>query len=245
MRELHAPQEYLAPLARILHATGHSQSVLVREFTQICRALPERPNRARTRAAAHLRDLPHVLAHWHTDPQFLDTQGRPLPLPRLGKVSIAALIRRVYPRQDLREVMEALKRNQAIQRKGRRYLPTGRSIRYATSEVPAHGLEALRGLLRTLDRNLTPNRRAKRLFERFASNPRVPVRLVARFDRHVRRQALEFLFGLDAILGRLESGRRGSERTARVGVGVYLFEEPAEWSRVTRRSRRTSTRRLR
>src|SRR5690349_17544767 len=45
--------------------------------------------------AGHVTKASLVLSAWHQDPEFLDSRGRPVPLPMEGeRVSFAALLRR-------------------------------------------------------------------------------------------------------------------------------------------------------
>lgn len=226
-----AAGEYLDLLARILAASGYSRETLREEFDKVCRSLPEPKRRAGQLRLDEVLELPHVLAHWHTDPEFLDAAGRPRALPLRGTRSLETLIRRVFPEAPLKRIVQALKRNGALSHRDKRYRPRGRSIRYGAGDVHLHGLAALLGLLRTFERNVAGSQTAPRLFERSATNSRVPVRFLRAFARRVHRQSLALLFSLDSEMKRLELARRGDERTARVGVGVYLFEEAARKER--------------
>lgn len=238
-------REYLAPLARILCACGHSPRRMQREFAAVCATLKE-PRAGRIDPlGADAADLPHVLAHWHTDPDLLTERGRPRALPLQGRRSLAALIRRVYPHAPIETIRRALERNGAIVREGGRFRPSARAVAFAPADGAAHGLAAVRGLLRTLEHNLAEPRRPKRLFERFALNPNVPVRLQPGFEAYLRPQAGKFLFALDGKLSRLEGRRQPGERLARIGVGVYCFEEPARRAPGRRGQRRAGRRKPR
>ena len=116
-----------------------------------------------------------------------------------------------------------LQRNGVIRRRGTRYVLTDRRILYQDDDARSHGLEALRGLLRTLDRNLLDENAPFRLFECIASNPTIPIDALARFDERVRSPAVEFLHSADTELTRLYGRRQPKEKTCRVGVGVFVF----------------------
>lgn len=79
------PRAFLEPLARILNVSGCHPRDLKREFVKICGDLapPKRdwePMRPR-----YLADLSHVIGRWHADEQYVDGDGRPLPLPLEGE----------------------------------------------------------------------------------------------------------------------------------------------------------------
>ncbi len=223
-----AAGEYLALLARILAASGYSRRTLKQGWERAWRSLPQHRGPARELSVDEVLDLPHVLAHWHTDPGFLDTTGRPRALPLRGRYSLETLIRRVFPHAALTRLVRALERNEALSRRGSLYRPRGRAIRYGTQDARLHGLAALLGLLRTLEHNVSAGAGRQRLFERSATNSRVPVRFMRTFAQRVHQQALPLLFSLDTDLKRFELAARPGEPTAHVGVGIYLFEHPSE-----------------
>ena len=78
-------REFLERLARILVRCGHSPSALPREFQRICDELNEPKRQWDPAELDYLADLPHVIAYWHGDPQYLDSRGAPLSLPLKDK----------------------------------------------------------------------------------------------------------------------------------------------------------------
>jgi hypothetical protein len=71
-------RECLERLARILVSTGHSPRALAREFRDICGQLKEPARRWDAAQLGYLWDLPHVISHWHSDPQYMDASGKPI-----------------------------------------------------------------------------------------------------------------------------------------------------------------------
>src|SRR5882762_5152313 len=78
-------REFLERLARILVHSGHSPQGLMREFRTICSDLKEPARRWDPSHLGYLADIPHVITHWHADPQYLDSRGQPVPLPLRGR----------------------------------------------------------------------------------------------------------------------------------------------------------------
>lgn len=47
----------------------------------ICHGFKEPARRFEPQQLGHITDVPHVIALWHTDPDYLDARGLPIPLP--------------------------------------------------------------------------------------------------------------------------------------------------------------------
>jgi Family of unknown function (DUF6502) len=218
-------REFLERLARILVRTGHSPRELRREFQRICDELREPTRRWDTAELNYLADLPHVIACWHADPQYLDSRGAPLPLPLKDKgPSFLALIERALPEVDAAAAAKSLVRLKAVHRHKGRYLPTERYFLLTKEGGFVHALTALLGMLRTVERNLS-GPRGTAILQRCAFNPSFPVRALPTFHAHAKAVAGEFIWGLDGDMRRAQEADSHGPRT-RLGVGVYVFEEP-------------------
>src|SRR6202030_131693 len=64
--------EVLSGCATILVKTGHSPKSLEQAFQQICRTLTEPIRAFDPSKVPFVAGFPHVVAHWYTDPAFLD-----------------------------------------------------------------------------------------------------------------------------------------------------------------------------
>jgi hypothetical protein len=137
-------RECLGRLARILVHSGHSPRRLSREFRDICDRLREPSEPWDPARLAYFADLPHIIAHWHLDPRYLDARGMPVALPlRARGPSLAALIERVLPGQDPAIVVESLMRLKGIRRTRGLYVPTERYLVFSKASARVHGLNAL------------------------------------------------------------------------------------------------------
>src|SRR5262252_4867250 len=122
-------REFLERLARILVHSGYSPRELPRVFQEICEELKEPKRQWDPVELYYLADLPHVIAHWHADPQYLDSRGAPLALPLKGKgLSLFSLIERALPEVDPKAAARSLMRLKAVYRHKGRYLPSGRQL---------------------------------------------------------------------------------------------------------------------
>ena len=233
--------EAVSRFVRVLVRCGCTPEDIGREILRVCRQVPKS---WAPRAMATLRemdDASHVLTLWFSDPAYLDARGKPLPLALRGaEGSLESLARRVDPKLEAREVLRYLSKHSALRRIGQRYLPKDRvlSLRGAGGPDNFRHLRGLVGMLRTLEHNGQPKRRVPGWFEVFAENPSFPVSALPAFDRRLRRDGTKFLLQTDADMHRCERARRPGERTLRVGVGVFHFEEESPPQRRSRRKQR-------
>lgn len=224
-----ASADLLKRIANILVASGASPATLQKEFaaalTQV--KLPKaRPDPART---ALLAEAPHVLTHWYTDPAYLDAKGQPRPLPLRGKApSIQALIKRINRTADVQAIAGLLLRSSVLKRRGTRYVPTGRKIVFDPKDVSAslRALTGIDGISRTLDYNLRQRGKRPGLFEYTAVNPHFPVAMRASFDRRLWARGMDFLQEVDSEMKRWELRAPAKGKRVKLGVGLFLFEEP-------------------
>ena len=212
---------------RTLVGAGHSPGEIVRQFEVSMSRLGRAP-RAQALPMPYVADFAHILSLWYTDPAYLDASSRPARLTVQGRgISLAALIRRVLPKAQVMEIVTLLQRSRAIVRRGNRYLPTSRTVVWPREpwNTRAHALLAAVNLLRTVEHNLACRSAADRLLQRVAANPAIPVRVVPAVQRRFNREAQDLLKRMDTYLAHHEVPQ-GSERTTRVGLGVFAFEDP-------------------
>src|ERR1700674_629020 len=135
-RAISFANEALSRLATILAQSGISPTDLLREFRSICAQLPVPSKCLDFGDIEFVADLPHVLAYWHSDIDYVDSVGNPRALLFDGEpAALSSLIARVYPERDAREVLHKLIRTGAIRRTGDRFEPTGREIIFRSAEL--------------------------------------------------------------------------------------------------------------
>jgi hypothetical protein len=234
-------RECLSRLARILVHGGHSPKRLSRDFRDICSELKEPTRPWDPTRLTFYADLPHVIAHWHSDPRYMDSRGRPVPLPLRGRgPCLSALIARVLPGEAPVSVAESLVRSNSVRRRKGLYTPTKRSLVYPKAAARVHGMNAFLGMLRTVDHNVAG--KGPRLYERAAMNPSIPVSALPAFYKWAERFGDRFLEGADSFLQNREAEEKGGLRV-RVGVDVCVFAGPAD-SRVRPRRKPLRTGRV-
>lgn len=221
------PRAFLEPLARILNVSGCHPRDLQREFVRICRELPIPKRSWEPMRPGQIADLSHVLARWHADEQYVDAEGRPVPLPLEGpEPSLKGLVSQVLPTLDPTQAVQWLTELKGIRREGKRFLPTDKYLAFNRLPVAAwaHGLAAVLGMLRTVEHNVSAPP-PQRLLERMAVNPSFPVRALPQFHRELKRQAGEIVWRFDSDMRR-EEARLMGEPITRLCIGLYAFEDP-------------------
>lgn len=218
-------------VVRILGRCGARAPDIVRAMRRAAAQIPASWAVRATRATREMEYAPHTLTLWHTEAEYLDPLGKPRALPFEGPSrSFAALVRRVDPRFNPREVLEYLVRGGAIRRLGRRYLPRGRGlfIRGAGGPDYFHTQRLLTNMLSTLEHNLEVKPPVPGWFVYVTENRQFPVRERKSLDKYVAKIGKELLFRLDAYMHRRELRRRAGEPTMGVGIGINLWEEAAK-----------------
>jgi hypothetical protein len=218
--------EVLTRLARILVAGGESPGTLEREFARICRRI--RPNnRVRPRAAGSPLEYAHVLSHWYSNPEYLDSAGMPRPLSKSGRdPSLTSLIGKVLPQAKPSAVISSLRRLGAVRRVNHQYRPTGHYVYFGQQREDAAAwlLTVLAGVLSSVEHNAYSRARS-RLLGRAAINPYFPVRALPGFHARLLKHSNAFLKAADADMQRKELLRHAAP-TTQLGVAVFAFEDP-------------------
>lgn len=187
-----------------------------------------------------------VLTGWLRDADFLDGRGQPRPLEVEGEHGFAALVRRHSGDMPTRAVLDELLRVGAVER-----LPDGQIALRARGYVPRHGAREMvdvlgadvADLIETIDHNLHQGHQAPR-FQRKVMYRGVPPQALPAFRALSAEQAQALLERLDQWLHQAvadlpaepaaDAGTAASQPGARVGMGIYYFEEiPSETSRST------------
>ena len=234
-------QEAVARFVRVLARCGCTPQHIAQEVLKACRRVPSSWAQTPRAAVSEMDAAAHVLTLWFQDPTYLDSKGNPQPLRlRGGERSLEALARQVDPKLDVDKILAHLLRRAVLRRSGARYLPRDRVLMFRGSGPPYHArsLRALVAMLSTLEHNARPRRSAPGWYEVFALNAHVPASALSAFDRWLRRHGNRLLEQADGKLHSHEQKRRKGERTVRMGVGIYQFEEDAPPRRASRARRR-------
>lgn len=164
-------QKVVSHFVRTLARCGSSPQEILNAVRIACAEVPVSWAVHARRAAREIADASHVLTVWFSDIDYLDGDGKPLPLPLAGRTrSIAALIRSINPHLEAREVLVYLVRHGAVDRRGSRYVPLARSLLLRGVQGPGYfrALRVLGNTLATLEHNVFCEDAAPSWFEYIA-----------------------------------------------------------------------------
>ena len=234
-----ALRDVVENLGRVALGCGYTADQLSEIAHTQWHKLPATAPRSDAAEIVTFRDAPHVLTHWHFEPEYLDDQGQPLPLAMSGSGrTIETLVKLVNPELNTARVVRHLFRYGGLRRRGSKWQPIAPRITYRGDPIAIHrhALLVLDGMLRTVAHNVKSRGNHPGWYESIAENARFPAAQADAFNRRVTRLGRQFLQNLDGEMKRREVGRATKGSTNRVGVGVYLFNAAPDSATLTRTS---------
>lgn len=173
-----------------------------------------------------------VISGWLRDDDFLDRKGDPLPLPFDGELSFSELVRRYSGDMPPRAIADELERvgtlerddNDRLRLTSRGYVPQGDEV----AKLQILGIDTA-DLISTIEHNLQQEKQPR--FQRKVSYDAVPPEHLEAFRKYQTRLSQTLLEELNHWLA--EHDRDANPQLtgtgkARVGVGIYEFEEILE-----------------
>lgn len=178
-----------------------------------------------------------VLTGWARDAEFVDAAGKPRVLESDGAASFAALVKRYSGDMPIRAVLDELVRVGAVEVRD-----DGRLQLITPGFIPRHSAIDKLGILgrdvadliATIDHNLQHGSEDPR-FQRKVMYGAVPVAALPAFRKLSSAQAQTLLERLDRWLAKHEPAEPRDESSpdhARVGMGIYYFEERLDSSSI-------------
>jgi hypothetical protein len=201
----------------------------------ILTGLDRREVRRQRRAAAepaakgYVSKASQVLAAWYHDPDFLDANHSPLPLPLEGEgASVTELVRRIAPALPVTAMIKELRNAGALEElDDGRLRPLKRT--YVPQPLAAERLRLWSSVLtdvsNTIERNFDAKGATTR-FERRAVNLRVHRRAVPEFRALLEKEGQALLERFDDWLTNNEVKASDEDDDAiRLGLGIYQIED--------------------
>ena len=177
--------------------------------------------------------ISRVLAGWHQDDDYVDSDSNPLPLAEEGQApSFEDLVKRYGGDVPAITILRELKRIKAVSmtHKGlikamrRNYRPTS-----ADPDAINRTASVLADIGDTVTHNLYHEPKQLTRFERRASNPRIPKSAVPAYRDFVYSESQAFLERVDAWLTEHEVPETDPqhEKALRLGLGMYWIQTDA------------------
>jgi hypothetical protein len=182
-----------------------------------------------------LAALASVLHRWHTDSSFLGPYGVPLELPMTGQAgrNFTDLVTGCPVSIDPQSAYEQLLAARMIVKSGETHVKvlsrTFVSPEPMSPEMLEHFGTAMRNLASTLDFNLTPSQRNKRIERTVFPDDGLPNELIEEFDAFARERAQQLISDVDDWLA--AAARRPIKEPllrTNLGISVYQYVNPIE-----------------
>jgi len=179
--------------------------------------------------------LAAVLHRWHTDSTFLGPYGVPLELPLYGQAgrNFTELVRGCPILIDPINAYEQLLSAGMIVKSGETHVKVLFRTYLSPQPMSAEMLEqfgsAIRNLASTIDHNMTPAQKTKRIERSVFPDDGLPNELIEEYDAFVRDRAAQLISDIDDWLA--AAARRPLTNPAhrtKLGVSVFQYVVPAE-----------------
>ncbi len=187
-----------------------------------------------TATSSRLRTMMAVLHRWHTDPQYLTSNGLPMELeigPSGSSASFEKLVSQVDPDADREEVLDGLIRAKSISYSGEsRVRALSRFLIWSQGSIA--GIEHVGGILarmiETHERNFNSvNAEDKRLERSVYADHGLSSSTLPSFQAFATERATQFLCELDDWLAQhSETEPLSPEPKAEVGVNIFFYADP-------------------
>ena len=208
--------------SRVAILTGLSR----REVKRV-KDLIAQPRQQGFHSVERINHASRLLTGWFTDPDFLDSRGKPRLLSQGGDLGFDALLKRYAPDipptamlKELKNVGAARETAAGKLRAMTRYFMPGGLDRDAIIRSGS----VLSDLARTVAHNRLRAADEPSRFERRAANFRVRRGLRRAFHDYLERHGMAFLEATDRWLSEHEA-KHPDDKTDRLGVGVYLITD--------------------
>jgi hypothetical protein len=228
----------LDTFAGFLVEAGLSRKAVAQELSECAERASRRTPRLMADTQQPVVQLAGALRQWWQDPEYVDDDGYPRPLPLTGPgLSVESLVAR-HVAKDLRhEAIATLRKSVVITRKGLWKPQSSRPFVRAFGEEGTRRLQvSLAGVLQTFLRNqLSVSAVGQKNFDRTASVPSFPDALLPELRQRLNRLLMVTLEDVDRILSETDTGAHRGGRSE-VGVSILLYDFPQQRRAASRRT---------
>ena len=173
-----------------------------------------------------------ILAAWHHEPEFVNTDGQPVLLPVEGEgPTFSTLVRRYAPALPVKAMVKELRSAQAIEELSdgrlralkRTFVPSGVSV-----ERLRLWSSVLSDVANTIEHNFSRDPREPVRFERRALHLRVDRNALPEFRELLEKEGQALLERIDDWLVAHQAKEFAGDDGIRLGVGIYHIEDRAQ-----------------
>ncbi len=223
-------KDALRLLALTFHRCGYEPKQLLSEFNAALKKAPRAVDGDLKHLKWELHDPGHVLTLWNSDPDYVDDEGKPRPIPARGPApSIEALAKRVGSTLPFEDFLRILLSARAVRKRQSLYEPTDSFVLHAarSQTQSAHHLLVLTQLLQNFEFNSQRTVGTPSWPQRVADCPDFPLHelpnFIARFDEIAR----QFLTARDRDMARIARKADPTSPRVRPGINVFLTVAPS------------------
>ena len=166
--------------------------------------------------------LARILTGWHTDPDYLSTDGAPRDLDPEAFDDLLNRYAGDIPHTAVRKEMLTHRLIEELNGDELRVLQRDFVYSSFDPEIVRQMGIALHDHAGTLDHNLNEQRASARRFEGIADNAAIPAAAVDEFEQFVEDHGMAFLEAVDAWLAEHQTNEHDA-KTVRLGAGAYLI----------------------
>ncbi len=174
-----------------------------------------------------------VIAAWRRESEFLDTDGKPAPLPLDGDgTTFSELVKRFSGNMPPRAVLDELINVEAVSESFEDNTVTLLTRAYIPKNYDSHKINILgtdvKHLLSTINHNLQPGL-MKPIFQRKVSYDNLPDEILEKFHNQFNKKAQDLLESADKWLAMHDRDVTPSVKGVgrnQAGFGIFFFQKP-------------------
>jgi hypothetical protein len=174
-----------------------------------------------------------VIAAWRRESEFLDTDGKPAPLPLDGDgTTFSELVKRFSGNMPPRAVLDELINVEAVSESFEDNTVTLLTRAYIPKNYDSHKINILgtdvKHLLSTINHNLQPGL-MKPIFQRKVSYDNLPDEILEKFHNQFNKKAQDLLESADKWLAKHDRDVTPSVKGVgrnQAGFGIFFFQKP-------------------
>jgi hypothetical protein len=179
-------------------------------------------------------DMGIVMSTWFSQPKFLDSDSRPLPLTAFrGPYSVPSLVRSAHVKISVALAVELMQQSPSVQIDARgNYVALSRVFVLPDFEVLRAAL-VIERYLDTLRRNSSAQRSdTTLLLERNCHVPEIDLRRINPILRDIKGRGTAFMDSVDGDIEAHRTSRSGRKGVGELGVLIFAWTRPSNTRRV-------------